>query len=276
MTKLAERTNAWFLRPSTCERPSADEHLHIFLALVSLLGPGMKNSDLRVIHAYFRYLLLECDTVTSTAESPTFSEEQRDIFTRLLDFTLPRSQSSRWKLLLWFVRDPKWVFEHFVDDEATRRAYLTLALTLVERPVLPRVKLFLYDCLGFYQRNLDYTICTAASTEFNSSTPMLYASWLYAEVNKAFKLKTMSMLEIWQTVSYLAWFVNLVRAHRTIAAGNNPDLDTYGVISQLLEEQVQLLQRALDTTPLKVEMYNPDSGLLDLTGIHPTKKVKQE
>jgi len=276
MTKLAERTNTWFIRPSTCARPSADEHLHVFASLVSLLGPKVKDADLRIVHAYFRYLLLGCDPVTSTAESHLFDERRTEVFEKLLDFTDPCNTSPRWNLLLDFLRDPKWLVTDLVGINGVRRSYMTLALTLLARPKLPSVKMCLYDCLAFYQRHIEYKVNTNAVVEFVASAPMLYASWLSNEIHALSTFGILTNEDLLSTISYLAWFVNLVKVVRVHRSEPSLDLDHFGEVESILQGQVQLLQRALDTTPLRIDKPSLFSGLLDLTGIHPKKKVKQE
>ena len=275
MTKLAERTNTWFIRPSTCVRPSADEHLYIFASLVSCLGPKVNSADLRIIHAYFRYLLLGCDPVTSTVKS-LFNERQVEAMEKLLDFTGPRNISSQWNLLLDYLRDPRWLHVDINEQDAIRRSYMTLALTLLGEMKLPTVKMIQYDCLAFYQRHLAYKINLSASVEFSSGVPMCYASWLYGEIDALFKMGSLTMTEIWSTISYMAWFINLVRVERVHNADQRLELDHFGEVRSTLEGQVQLLKRALDTAPLKIDRPSPSSHLLNLLGIHPKKKVGQE
>ena len=267
MTKLAEWTNTWFIRPSTCARPSADESLWIFSALVSLLGPEMSEADSRVVHAYFRYLLLECDV----------EEDVKPWFVKLLDFEHPYDSGAKWNLLIYFSRlDRQQAVHELNDKSADWLARLTLSLVLIASPKRPTITTFIRRCIDLYQRNLDYSTTTAFSVEYQANSPMFYAAWLKEVIEDIFRFGQLTDDEIFASISYMAWFANLVRVRRMFKAARDSNPEASRVVDEILKGQVQLLKCALDTTPLSIESAAPSNHLLDLFGIHPKKKVKQE
>lgn len=283
MNKLAEWTNTWFIRPSTCERPSARvESIWVFLALVSIMGPKMPSANLRFVHAYFTYLLLECDprvliSSANTSETQTdtdFSDLKR-IYEQLLDFTRPNVAAPKWNLLMTYIRLSPQVLSYTVTDKLSDQlARLTMALALVGKPVLPDKLLFVKSCLGLFQRSLDYKVTASFETEFYASTPMFYASWLYDAIDQAFKIGTMSTEGILNTISYMAWFANLVRASRILKAANDQRPETFGIIDSVLKEQINDLNDVLDSAPLRLESFPSNTHLLDVFGIRPKKKIE--
>ena len=275
MNKLAEWTNTWFIRPSTCERPSANENLWVFMALVSLLGPDVQEKDLRYIHAYFTYLLLGCDPVTNSTFDSDIDQDWQRVFERLLDFTHPCDPVPRWNLLLMYSRfDPRVLIRQVTDKPALQRAYLTVSFVLLRKPVLPDTLLFVKMCLDLYQRHLDYQTATTGLVEFESSGPLFLAMWLRNAIDQAFALGTMSIERTLSTISYVAWFANLVRSRRTLLADKDNRPETFGVIDSILKEQVEKLKSILDSAPLMIEDTTPSPHLLDVFGVRPKKKVK--
>lgn len=285
MNALANWTNTWFIRPSTCERPSADECLWVFMALTSLLGPDTQEDDFRYVHAYFTYLLLKCDPVTNATFNDSDEGSENDImvnvdrdwkrtFERLLDFTNPRDPVPRWNLLLMYSRlDPKTLIRQTTDKLAIKRACLTIALVLLRKPVLPDVLVFVKMCLDLYQRHLDYSVATKMSTEFCSSGPLFLAVWISNAIDQAFAIGTMSLEKILSTISYVAWFANLVRAERSLKVWGKSQR-ARDVVSSILKKQVADLKDVLHRSPLKIEHIVPSTHLLDVFGIRPKKKVK--
>ena len=275
MNKLAEWTNTWFIRPSTCERPSANENLWVFMALVSLIGPEMQEKDLRYVHAYFTYLLLGCDPVTDTIFDKDIDQDWRRVFERLLDFTHPRDPVPRWNLLLRYSKlDPQFLVRQVSDKLAIQRAYLTMTFVLLRRPVIPDTLLFVKMCLDLYHRHLDYEYSKSALSEFKLSGPLFLAVWIRNAIDQAFRIGTMSIERTLSMISYMAWFANLVRSERTLLADNDQRPETFGVIDSILRQQVEDLKKILDSAPLKVEEIIPSTHLLDVLGIRPKKKVK--
>ena len=265
MNKLAEWTNTWFIRPSTCARPSADESLWIFSALVSLLGPEMSEADSRVVHAYFRYLLLECDV----------EEDVRPWFVRLLDFEHPYDIGARWNLLMYFSRLDRQQVVHTPSSKSSDwLARLTLSLVLISSPKRPTITTFIRRCIDLYQRNLDYSTTTAFSVEYKSNSPMFYLEWIKEVIDDIFRFGQLTDDEIFASISYMAWFANLVRVRRMFKASRDSNQEASGVVDEILKGQVQLLLCALDIKPLSIESAAPSNHLLDLLGIRPKKKVK--
>lgn len=288
MNKLADWTNTWFIRPSTCERPSANvEHIWVYMALVSVMGPKMSDAHLRLVHSYFTYLLLECDprTIdyiqdpkpvdTTDPESNTISIDLKRTYKRLLDFTHPYDAAPKWNLLMAFSRlNPRVLSKTVTDKLSDQLARLTIALALVGRPVLPDTLIFVKSCLGLFQRSLDYKVNPSLPSEFYATTPMFYMSWLRNAIDQAFSIGTMTTQKILDTISYMAWFAGLVRARRSLLAGSFSGPESFEVVDSILKEQIDDLNKVLDEAPMKIESHPPHSHLLDVFGVKPKKKVK--
>ena len=288
MNKLADWTNTWFIRPSTCERPSADvEHIWVYMALVSVMRPRMSDAHLRLVHSYFTYLLLECDPRAidcirdlKTVDSPDpedtiISIDLKQTYERLLDFTNPYDAAPKWNLLMAFSRlDPRVLSKTVTDKLSDQLARLTMALALVGKPVLPDTLIFVKSCLGLFQRSLDYKVNTSLQSEFYATTPMFYVLWLRNAIDQAFSIGTMTTQRILDTISYMAWFAGLVRARRSLLAANFSGPETFEVIDGVLKEQLEDLNKVLDEAPMRIEAHTPYSHLLDVFGVKPKKKVK--
>ena len=259
MNSLVEHTNTWFVRPNTRERPKQLEHFWVYASLVSLLGPTVRSSDLRIIHAYFTYLLLGCDPYTGQQiQNPVELDSQlgQDLkytYERLLDFEHPKDPAPRWDLLVKFYRLPEqFTTKELTNELSVRRTMLMLALTLIAPPEIPTTLLFVKNCLNLYQRSLEFDVRKSMAAEFHASHPMFYVVWLQENINMIFQINRFTTDQCLAHASYLAWFSNLVRTHRTFQAGTDRRSKTFGVIDNLLKTEVDTLRKTVSETALNV------------------------
>ena len=249
----------WFYHPGSINQPQQDR-ISVFQAVVMMTGYQPTSESSRTLHDMMTYMLLGWHKVTAWIKTSEFDppdnpeevagwESCKETMRSLLDFDVGYV-SNIYPLLICLDAKCKDNSVMNLSRFTGERLYmLVLALSLIDRKMTRQLDLSsIRACLDLLYRSRTLAVKAVEHEYASTSHDLFYFSWIHNQINRLLMLHVPTD-EFRSTVSYLGWFVSLIRAYRTIAASHRNE-SWVVEFNKMLDNEEKLLRDAIDSSSL--------------------------